>query len=166
MHRPVVPNSRIRRMFPVKERNKMKVALVRVGCTNRPFYRIEIKSNLKKTKELGIEQIGSWDPLPNAHGEQLIGINVNRLMYWLGKRAQPTTAVAQLLGLGGFLPIHPRTYLKAFRIRQRYYKLEKDKLSAETNDGENASKDVLVNSDGENLWFGKTSIDRPLKYGI
>ncbi|GAA33602.2 37S ribosomal protein S16, mitochondrial [Clonorchis sinensis] len=115
---PSVPGRRIVRMYPIRHRHRPRIVLVHEGCTNRPFYTIQIKSNLSGTKDQGIEQVGSWDPFPNKdHGEHLIALNLKRISYWIAKGAEPSTKVAELLGLAGFLPVHPRTYLAAHRAR-------------------------------------------------
>ncbi|CAH8510042.1 unnamed protein product [Schistosoma turkestanicum] len=116
-HQPLVPGRRVARLYPVRYLNKTRIALVREGCVNRPFFTIQIKSNLAESKQKGIEQVGSWDPFPNIHGEQLIALNFERISYWLGMGAEPTVRVAELLGLCGFLPVHPRSYLMAHRAR-------------------------------------------------
>lgn len=45
-----------------------------------------------------IEQLGSYDPMPNAYNEKLTALNLERLKYWLGKGAHVTTPVAEILG--------------------------------------------------------------------
>ncbi|KAM7539579.1 hypothetical protein Aperf_G00000043280 [Anoplocephala perfoliata] len=77
-----------------------------------------VKSSQAHGKDQGIEQLGCWDPFPNRdHGEQLVGLNVERILYWIGQGAQPTDRVAELLGLAGILPIHPHSLLVAHRTR-------------------------------------------------
>lgn len=64
-----------------------------------------------------IEQVGSYDPLPNQFNEKLVSLNLERIRYWLGNGAQASGPVAELLGLSGLLPIHPKTYMTAWRNR-------------------------------------------------
>lgn len=45
-----------------------------------------------------IEQLGSYDPMPNAYNEKLVALNLERIKYWLGKGAHVTPPVAELLG--------------------------------------------------------------------
>ena len=45
-----------------------------------------------------IEKIGSFDPLPNVHNEKLIGINFERLRYWIAQDVEVSKPVAELLG--------------------------------------------------------------------
>nr|CAD7394848.1 unnamed protein product [Timema cristinae] len=65
-----------------------------------------------------IEQIGSFDPLTNKYNEKLVSLNFERIKYWIGHGAIPSTPVAELLGLAGFFPVHPRTYMTAWRNRR------------------------------------------------
>lgn len=45
-----------------------------------------------------IEQLGSYDPMPNINNEKLVALNLERLKYWLGKGAHVTNPVGELLG--------------------------------------------------------------------
>lgn len=65
-----------------------------------------------------IEQLGTFDPLENSHNEKLISLNLERIMYWMGKGAHLSKPINQLFGLAGLLPIHPNTYMTAWRNRQ------------------------------------------------
>lgn len=85
------------------------------GCTNRPFYRIVAAYNKRARDSKYIEQLGSFDPLPNIHNEKLVSCNYERIKYWIGCGAHPTKPVAKLLGLAGFFPLHPMTITEAER---------------------------------------------------
>lgn len=77
-----------------------------------------MKSSQAHGKDQGLEQLGCWDPFPNReHGEQLVGLNIERILYWIAQGAEPTERVAELLGLAGILPIHPHSRLVAHRTR-------------------------------------------------
>lgn len=52
------------------------------------------------------------------HNEKLVSFNFERIQHWIAKGAQVSTPVADLLGLAGFLPVHPRTYMRAWRNRR------------------------------------------------
>ncbi|KAF4528210.1 hypothetical protein B566_EDAN016831 [Ephemera danica] len=45
-----------------------------------------------------IEQVGTYDPLPNFYNEKLVSFNFERVRYWLGRGASISTPVAELLG--------------------------------------------------------------------
>lgn len=78
----------------------------------------------------------------NERGEELVALNVERINYWLSEGATCSTDVAELLGkfsmqksnliyiknrfypwcvsgLAGILPIHPNSYVKAWRNRKK-----------------------------------------------
>lgn len=68
------------------------------GVTNRPFYRIVAAYNKRARDGKYIEQVGSYDPLPNIHNEKLVAFNYERIKYWIGCGAHTTKPVAKLLG--------------------------------------------------------------------
>ncbi|KAM9444431.1 small ribosomal subunit protein bS16m [Clarias gariepinus] len=85
------------------------------GATNRPFYRIVAAYNKRARDGKYIEQLGSYDPLPNIYNEKLVSFNYDRIKYWMGCGAHPTKPVAKLLGLAGYFPLHPMTITQAER---------------------------------------------------
>lgn len=87
------------------------------GATNRPFYRIVAAYNKRARDSKYIEQLGSYDPLPNIYNEKLVAFNYDRIKYWIGCGAHPSKPVAKLLGLAGFFPLHPMTVTEAERRR-------------------------------------------------
>uniref|UniRef100_A0A6I8N5S8 Small ribosomal subunit protein bS16m n=1 Tax=Ornithorhynchus anatinus TaxID=9258 RepID=A0A6I8N5S8_ORNAN len=88
------------------------------GCTNRPFYRIVAAHNKRARDGKYLEQLGSYDPLPNGNGEKLVGLNLERIRHWIGSGAHLTKPVEKLLGLSGFFPLHPMTITNAERLRR------------------------------------------------
>lgn len=66
---------------------------------NRPFYRIVAAYNKRARDGKYIEQLGTYDPLPNIYNEKLVGFNFDRVKYWIGCGAHPTKPVAKLLGV-------------------------------------------------------------------
>ncbi|CAH0598332.1 unnamed protein product [Chrysodeixis includens] len=110
------------------------IRLIRQGCTNRPFFHISVTHRRRINSQPVIEQLGSYDPMPNTNNEKLVALNLERIKYWLGNGAHISTPVAELLGLSGFLPIHPRSYMVAWRNRhterENLAKLEAEKAKA------------------------------------
>ncbi|KAJ8260019.1 hypothetical protein GJAV_G00176170 [Gymnothorax javanicus] len=78
---------------------------------------ITVASEARARDSKYIEQLGSFDPLPNIHNEKLVSFNYERIKYWIGCGAHPTKPVAKLLGLAGFFPLHPMTVTQAERRR-------------------------------------------------
>ncbi|XP_068624217.1 small ribosomal subunit protein bS16m isoform X1 [Battus philenor] len=109
------------------------IRLIRQGCTNRPFFHISVTHRRRLNSQPVIEQLGSYDPMANFNNEKLVALNLERIKFWLGQGAHVTTPVAELLGLSGFFPIHPRSYMTAWRNRRKEREdLEKQK-EAEAN---------------------------------
>uniref|UniRef100_A0A8B9CCK2 Small ribosomal subunit protein bS16m n=1 Tax=Anser brachyrhynchus TaxID=132585 RepID=A0A8B9CCK2_9AVES len=77
------------------------------GCTNRPFFRIVAAHSRRARDGKYLEQLGCLDPLPNARGEKVAGLNLERLRHWLGCGAQLSRPAEKLLGRreAGFLPL-------------------------------------------------------------
>ncbi|CAH2098184.1 unnamed protein product [Euphydryas editha] len=112
---PLPPASGTGRYFAKAAKS---IRLIRHGCTNRPFFHISVTHRRRPNSLPVIEQLGSYDPMPNMDNEKLVALNLERIKYWLGHGAHVTTPVAELLGLAGFFPIHPRSYMTAWRNRR------------------------------------------------
>ncbi|RWS01855.1 28S ribosomal protein S16: mitochondrial-like protein [Dinothrombium tinctorium] len=108
-------------------RTGFHLRLVQMGCTNRPFYHIAAIPRKKLIGRVPDEVIGCFDPMPNERDEKIVAVDLERLAFWLGKGATPSSGVYRLLGLMGFLPVHPQTYAEAWKLRLQ--KLEKPKQS-------------------------------------
>jgi len=46
-----------------------------------------------------IEQLGTFDPMPNKHDEKLVALNFDRLKFWIAHGAELTQPVGKLLGM-------------------------------------------------------------------
>ncbi|OXA63888.1 probable 28S ribosomal protein S16, mitochondrial [Folsomia candida] len=87
------------------------------GHANRPFFHIVLTNCKVKRDDLPVEQLGTYDPMPNLENQKLLSLNVERTRYWMGQGAIFSTPIAKLLGQVGFLDIHPQTYIDAWRTR-------------------------------------------------
>lgn len=121
---------------PFKENQSKAIRFARYGCTNRPFYHIVVMPTTAEQNEQPIEQLGTFDPMPNEYNEKLVSLNIERIRYWLGDRnINISRGVEELFGLAGLFPIYYRTYMKAWRNRSAAEKeLEKarqEKLKVE-----------------------------------
>ncbi|MBN2077537.1 MAG: 30S ribosomal protein S16 [Spirochaetes bacterium] len=76
----------------------VKIRLQRTGTKKKPFYRIIAVDGKAKRDGKYIDQIGRYQPI--VDGEQFI-INEEKLLQWLGKGAQPTDTILQLLKKNG-----------------------------------------------------------------
>ena len=96
------------------------IRLATRGCRNRPVYHIVVSpSSEENNKVNAIEELGVYDPLPNANNELLVSMHVDRFKYWISQdNVKITTAVAKLLGVCGILPVHPMSYVEARKNRE------------------------------------------------
>lgn len=85
-----------------------RIRLARFGRKNLPFYRITVADSRAPRDGKHLEVLGHYNPLPGKDGMKRIGINSERVKYWLSVGAQPTDTVARLLGLIGLIPNPPR----------------------------------------------------------
>lgn len=93
-------------------RSLIKIILQRRGCANRPFFHITAQYRYKLVQEDPIEQIGTYDPMPNLKNEKLAAINFERLRYYIGTGAKVSLPVAHLLGRFTFLFLHLASYVE------------------------------------------------------
>ncbi|XP_018563368.1 probable 28S ribosomal protein S16, mitochondrial [Anoplophora glabripennis] len=115
-------------------RSAKVIRFCKQGCTNRPFYHIVVTEKRKNQHHPVIEQLGTYDPLPNQYNEKLTSLNFERIRYWIGNGATVSKPVEQLLGLAGFLPIHPNSYMVAWRNRRALKETEiKDSKESASN---------------------------------
>ncbi|KAI4467216.1 30s ribosomal protein s16 [Holotrichia oblita] len=94
------------------------IRFARHGCANRPFFHIVVTERRRTQKMPVIEQLGTFDPLENEHNEKLVSLNLERIIYWMGSGAHISRPVDRLFGLAGLLPIHPTSYMTAWRNRK------------------------------------------------
>jgi small subunit ribosomal protein S16 len=48
----------------------------------------------------------------------MVSLNYERIRHWIGSGAFVSKPVAELLGVSGFLPVYPKTYMNAWRNRK------------------------------------------------
>lgn len=120
----------------------VRLALAGHKQANRPFYRIVAAYNKRARDGKYIEQLGTYDPLPNIYNEKLVSFNSDRIKYWIGNGAHLTKPVAKLLGLAGFFPLHPMTITEAERRRAQAAQTETS--TAEEGNQEESQKEAEV----------------------
>lgn len=109
--------------------NKVFEQVPYIDCTskgppNRKWISIEL--TYVRFSQLGgqahyecLEQLGSYDPVPNQWGQKVCGLNVERIKYWLACGCHLTDGAAKILGLAGITPLSPDTVFQAKRLKQR-----------------------------------------------
>lgn len=99
----------------------IRLALAGHKQANRPFYRIVAAYNKRARDGKYIEQLGSYDPLPNIYNEKLVSFNFDRIKYWIGCGAHPSKPVAKLLGV---YSLHLHVLSRRINIAQFYCEIE------------------------------------------
>ncbi len=77
-----------------------KIRLQRGGAKKRPFYQVVIADGRARRDGRFIENLGYYDPTKNP---AVIKLNVEKTIAWLGKGAQPTDTVLQILKKQGIM---------------------------------------------------------------
>ncbi len=77
----------------------LKIRLTRTGKTRQESFRIVVAEHSRPVKGKFLELIGHYVP---ANKPKLFDIKKERVEYWIGKGAQPSSTVAALLKSHGF----------------------------------------------------------------
>ncbi|KAL3628445.1 hypothetical protein CASFOL_027491 [Castilleja foliolosa] len=85
----------------------VRLRLSRLGCKNKPFYRVMAADSRSPRDGKHLEVLGYYNPLPGQDGGKRMGINFDRVKYWLSVGAQPSDPVQRLLFRAGLLPPPP-----------------------------------------------------------
>jgi len=83
----------------------LKLRLSRGGTKKRPVYRIVVAENRFARDGRFIEKLGFFNPLLPKEKKERVGLDVDRIKYWLGQGAKPTTRVARILGEKELVPM-------------------------------------------------------------
>ena len=75
------------------------------GTKKRPVYKIVVADSRFPRDGRFIEKLGFYNPLLPKDKKERIGLDSERIKYWLGQGAQPTTRVARLLGENDIMPM-------------------------------------------------------------
>ena len=76
----------------------LKLRLSRGGTKKRPVYKVVVADSRFARDGRFIEKVGFFNPLLPKEKKERIGLEAERIKYWLGQGAQPTTRVARILG--------------------------------------------------------------------
>ena len=83
----------------------LKMRLSMGGTKKRPVYKIVVADSRFPRDGRFIEKLGFFNPLIPREKKERMGLDVERVKYWLGQGAQPTTRVARLLGENEIMPM-------------------------------------------------------------
>jgi small subunit ribosomal protein S16 len=74
------------------------IRLSRGGAKKRPFYHIVVADKQRARNGRFIEQVGYYNPIASGKDVRLT-INLERVLEWMGKGAQPSDRVKHLIKL-------------------------------------------------------------------
>ena len=83
----------------------LKLRLSMGGTKKRPVYKIVVADSRFARDGRFIEKLGFFNPLLPKEKKERIGLEAERIKYWLGQGAQPTTRVARILGENELMPM-------------------------------------------------------------
>ena len=116
----------------------LKLRLSMGGTKKRPVYKIVVAESKFARDGRFIEKLGFFNPLLPKEKKERIGLESERIKYWLSQGAQPTTRVARILGEHNFIPMpaagnNPSKAIpKKERNKEAEAKKEEAKPAAET----------------------------------
>jgi len=83
----------------------LKIRLSRGGTKKRPVYKVVVADSRRARDGKFIEKVGFFNPLLPKDKKERVGLEEERIKYWLGQGAQPTTRVARILGESELIPM-------------------------------------------------------------
>ena len=105
----------------------LKLRLSMGGTKKRPVYKIVVADSRFSRDGRFIEKLGFFNPLLPKDKKERVGLETDRIKYWLGQGAQPTIRVARILGENQLMlmPAKGNNPLKAIPKKDRKKKDEK-----------------------------------------
>jgi small subunit ribosomal protein S16 len=109
----------------------LKLRLSRGGTKKRPVYKVVVADSRFARDGRFIEKVGFFNPLLPKDKKERVGLEAERIKYWLGQGAKPTTRVARILGENELMPMpaNGKNPNKAIPKKERNKK-EEDKTEA------------------------------------
>ena len=83
----------------------IKIRLSRGGTKKKPVYKVVIADSRRARDGRFIEKVGFFNPLLPKDKKERVGLEAERIKYWLGQGAQPTSRVARILGENDISPM-------------------------------------------------------------
>ena len=83
----------------------LKLRLSRGGTKKRPVYKIVVADSRFARDGRFIEKLGFFNPLLPKEKKERVGLESERIKYWLSQGAKPTIRVARILGENQLIPM-------------------------------------------------------------
>ena len=110
----------------------LKLRLSRGGTKKRPVYKVVVADSRFARDGRFIEKVGFFNPLLPKDKKERVGLEAERIKYWLGQGAKPTNRVARILGENELIPMpsNGNNPNKAIPKKERNKKEEAPKAEA------------------------------------
>ena len=108
----------------------LKLRLSMGGTKKRPVYKIVVADSRFARDGRFIEKLGFFNPLLPKEKKERIGLESDRIKYWLEQGAQPTTRVARILGENELMPMPANSNNPHKAIPKKDRKKEAPKVEA------------------------------------
>ncbi len=107
----------------------LKLRLSRGGTKKRPVYKVVVADSRFARDGRFIEKVGFFNPLLPKEKKERVGLEAERIKYWLCQGSQPTTRVARILGENELMPMpaNGNNPIKAVPKKERNKKEEDNK---------------------------------------
>ena len=102
----------------------LKMRLSMGGTKKRPVYKIVVADSRFPRDGRFIEKLGFFNPLLPKDKKERVGLDIERIKYWLGQGAKPTTRVARILGENEIMPMPSKVNNPQKAIPKKYRKKE------------------------------------------
>ncbi len=105
----------------------IKIRLARGGSKKRPYYSIVAADSRKPRDGRFIEKLGTYNPLLPKDSEDRVKLDVEKVMEWISKGAQPSDRVARFLEAAGAMEKTERANMKKAEPGQKAKERAKEK---------------------------------------
>jgi len=111
----------------------LKLRLSMGGTKKRPVYKIVVADSRFPRDGRFIEKLGFFNPLLPKEKKERLGLQSERIKYWLSQGAQPTVRVARILGENQLMPMPEKgnNPLKAIPKKDRKKETKEEAPKAE-----------------------------------
>jgi len=110
----------------------LKMRLSMGGTKKRPVYKIVVADSRFPRDGRFIEKLGFFNPLLPKDKKERMGLDLERIKYWLGQGARPTTRVARILGEKELMPMPAKGNNPQKAIPKKDRKKEGETVEAKT----------------------------------
>jgi len=104
----------------------LKLRLSMGGTKKRPVYKIVVADSRFARDGRFIEKLGFFNPLLPKDKKERIGLEADRIKYWISQGAQPTIRVARILGENKLMPMPKKSNNPQKAIPKKDRKKDKD----------------------------------------